>query len=71
MDNTQQPKETALDLAVAAILEGNPNPMDDDMTGIGESDSDLDLPEEQPCRRSGTAPIRVAAVADKHEDEMG
>jgi len=38
----KEPKEPAVDLAVAA-LDGNPNPLDMDMRDIGESPTDLDL----------------------------
>jgi len=38
----KKPKQSAVDLAIAA-LDGNPNPLDMDLSGIGESPSDLDL----------------------------
>jgi hypothetical protein len=38
----KKPKKSAVDLAIAA-LDGNPNPLDMDMKGIGESPTDLDL----------------------------
>jgi len=44
-------------LAIEAV-EGSPqpNPLDLDFRGIGDLPIDLDIPEEQPCRRSGKAP---------------
>jgi hypothetical protein len=40
--NCKTPKETTLELAVAS-LDGTPNPLDMDFSGVGESPSDLDL----------------------------
>jgi len=39
-----KPAESALEMAVAAVEDSpRPSPLDQDMTGIGESPSDLDL----------------------------
>jgi hypothetical protein len=39
----REPKQSPVDLAISAILDGNPNPLDVDMRDIGESPTDLDL----------------------------
>ena len=46
---------TAVDLAVAATLDGNPNPLDMDMNGIDPDPTSLDLPEVRPRRGSSPA----------------
>jgi hypothetical protein len=40
--NRNTPKESVAELAVAS-LDGTPNPLDMDFSGVGESPSDLDL----------------------------
>jgi hypothetical protein len=42
----KNPKESVVDLAIAAI-EGNPNPLDMDLTGIDPAPTSLDLPEQK------------------------
>jgi hypothetical protein len=51
-------------LAAPIALEANPNPLDADMKDIDPAPTSLDLPEEQPYRRSGKVPIRVAVSND-------
>jgi hypothetical protein len=41
----RKPEQSAVDLAIAAI-EGRPNPLDMDMTGIDPDPTSLDLPQE-------------------------
>jgi hypothetical protein len=51
MNNRKTSTESIAELAVAA-LDGNPNPLDMDLSGIGESPSDLDLEGSQEAMRS-------------------
>jgi hypothetical protein len=39
----RKPEQSAVDIAIDAVLDGNPNPLDMDMRDIGESPTDLDL----------------------------
>ena len=41
----KKPKESAVELAVAA-LDGTPNPLDEDMSAVNPDRTSLDLPEE-------------------------
>jgi hypothetical protein len=41
----KEPKESAVDLAVAAV-EGNANPLDEDMSAVSPDRTSLDLPDE-------------------------
>jgi hypothetical protein len=70
MDISQKPNRSVVALAIEAV-EGNPhpNPLDQDMRGIGESPCDLDLPGEQPCRGNGKAPLRMADANDEQSGE--
>jgi len=63
--------ESAVEMAIAAVEDSPlPSPLDRDMWSIGESPCDLDLPAEQPCRRSGTVPIRGADAKDTNSGEV-
>jgi hypothetical protein len=62
--------QSAVEMAIAAVEDSPlPSPLDQDMRSIGESPCDLDLPAEQPCRRSGTVPIRLAVANDEQSGE--
>jgi hypothetical protein len=64
MNNPKTPTEFVVELAVAA-LDGNPNPLDMDMKGIGESPSDLDLTlPGKPKNRPAAAPADFAPGGD-------
>ena len=39
----RKPEQSAVDIAIDDVLDGNPNPLDMDMRDIGESPTDLDL----------------------------
>ena len=44
----RKPEQSAVDLAVAAVVEGNLNPLDDEgMSAVNPDRTSLDLPEEQ------------------------
>jgi len=49
-------KACPVELAVAAVVEGNPNPLDEDMSAVSPERTSLDLPEEghqEACSRCG------------------
>jgi hypothetical protein len=58
----RKPKESVVDLAIAAI-EGNPNPLDMDLTGIDPAPTSLDLPEQKPYGRDEQRNPRCASPA--------
>lgn len=52
--NCKTPRESVVELAIAA-LDGNPNPLDQDMSAVNPDRTSLDLPEEEyrdVCSRS-------------------
>jgi hypothetical protein len=55
----RKPEQSAVDLAVAAVVEGNPNPLDEDMSAVNPDRTSLDLPgkghQEMCSRRSRPA----------------
>jgi len=49
-------KACPVELAVAAVVEGNPNPLDEDMSAVNPDRTSLDLPEvehRETCSRCG------------------
>jgi len=49
-------KACPVELAVAAVVEGNQNPLDQDMSAVSLERTSLDLPEiehQEPCSRCG------------------
>jgi hypothetical protein len=52
----KRPKACPVELAVAAVVEGNQNPLDQDMSAVSFERTSLDLPEiehQEPCSRCG------------------
>ena len=43
----RKPEKSAVDLAIGAILDGNPNPLDEDMSAVNPDRTSLDLPGEE------------------------
>jgi hypothetical protein len=54
MNKNQHPQRDVLEMAIEAVeWSPQPSPLDLDFRDVGESLCDLDLPVEQPCKRSG------------------
>jgi hypothetical protein len=58
---SKKPRDTDMELAIAA-LDGNPNPVDMDMTGIDPAPTSLDLDEGEKSEMCSTPPCSRPAV---------
>jgi len=59
--NPKKPKASSVALAVAAVVEGNPHPLDMSTRGIDPAPTSLDLPEierQDRCSRCGRPAVR-------------
>jgi hypothetical protein len=61
----RKPEQSAVDLAVAAVAEGNVNPLDDEgMSAVNPDRTSLDLPEEEhqeTCSRCSRPAVDVCS----------